>query len=191
MKAIFMSGSSRANVGKKDAKALRVDGLVPCVLYGGDSQIHFSVIATEFKPLLFTPDVHTVELAIDGKSYKAVLQDIQYHNLNDSVLHADFLQLSENKPMIIQIPVRTTGVSSGVRAGGKLVTKLRKLKVRALLTDLPDFIAIDITPLEIGQGVKVREISVPGVTLLDAPNVDVVAVTATRASRQANDEAKK
>jgi large subunit ribosomal protein L25 len=191
MKAIFMSGSSRANVGKKDAKALRVDGLVPCVLYGGDSQIHFSVIATEFKPLLFTPDVHTVELNIEGKIYKAVLQDIQYHNLNDSVLHADFLQLSENKPMIIQIPVRTTGVSSGVRAGGKLVTKLRKLKVRALLTDLPDFIAIDISPLEIGQGVKVREISVPGVTLLDAPNVDVVAVTATRASRQANDEAKK
>ena len=191
MKAIFMSGSSRANVGKKDAKALRVDGLVPCVLYGGDSQIHFSVIATEFKPLLFTPDVHTVELNIEGKLYKAVLQDIQYHNLNDSVLHADFLQLSENKPMIIQIPVRTTGVSSGVRAGGKLVTKLRKLKVRALLTDLPDFIAIDISPLEIGQGVKVREISVPGVTLLDAPNVDVVAVTATRASRQANDEAKK
>ena len=191
MKAIFMSGSSRANVGKKDAKALRVDGLVPCVLYGGDSQIHFSVIATEFKPLLFTPDVHTVELNIEGKLYKAVLQDIQYHNLNDSVLHADFLQLSENKPMIIQIPVRTTGVSSGVRAGGKLVTKLRKLKVRALLTDLPDFISIDISPLEIGQGVKVREISVPGVTLLDAPNVDVVAVTATRASRQANDEAKK
>jgi large subunit ribosomal protein L25 len=191
MKAIFMSGSSRTNVGKKDAKALRVDGLVPCVLYGGDSQIHFSVIATEFKPLLFTPDVHTVELSIDGTSYKAVLQDIQYHNLNDSVLHADFLQLSENKPMIIQIPVRTTGVSSGVRAGGKLVTKMRKLKVRALLTDLPDFISVDISPLEIGQGVKVREISLPGVTLLDAPNVDVVAVTATRASRQATDDAKK
>lgn len=191
MKAVFMSGSSRANVGKKDAKALRVDGLVPCVLYGGDSQIHFSVNETQFKPLLFTPDVHTVDLEIDGKSYKAVLQDIQYHNMNDSVLHADFLQLHENKPVIIQIPVRTSGNSAGVRAGGKLVTKLRKLKVRAFLKDLPDFINIDITPLEIGQGVKVREISVPGVTLLDAQNVDVVAVTATRASRQAADDAKK
>jgi large subunit ribosomal protein L25 len=191
MKAIFMSGSSRANVGKKDAKALRVDGLVPCVLYGGDSQIHFSVNETQFKPLLFTPDVHTVDLEIDGKSYKAVLQDIQYHNMNDSVLHADFLQLHENKPVIIQIPVRTSGNSAGVRAGGKLVTKLRKLKVRAFLKDLPDFINIDITPLEIGQGVKVREISLPGVTLLDAQNVDVVAVTATRASRQAADDAKK
>jgi large subunit ribosomal protein L25 len=191
MKAIFMSGSSRANVGKKDAKALRVDGLVPCVLYGGDSQIHFSVNETQFKPLLFTPDVHTVDLEIDGKSYKAVLQDIQYHNMNDSVLHADFLQLHDNKPVIIQIPVRTSGNSAGVRAGGKLVTKLRKLKVRAFLKDLPDFINIDITPLEIGQGVKVREISVPGVTLLDAQNVDVVAVTATRASRQAADDAKK
>jgi large subunit ribosomal protein L25 len=191
MKAVFMSGSSRSNVGKKDAKALRVEGLVPCVLYGGDSQIHFSVNATQFKPLLFTPDVHTVDLEIDGKSYKAVLQDIQYHNMKDNVLHADFLQLHENKPVIIQIPVRTSGNSAGVRAGGKLVTKLRKLKVKAFLKDLPDFITIDITPLEIGMGVKVREISLPGLTLLDAQNVDVVAVTATRASRQAADESKK
>jgi len=191
MKAVFMSGSSRSNVGKKDAKALRVEGLVPCVLYGGDSQIHFSVNETQFKPLLFTPDVHTVDLEIDGKSYKAVLQDIQYHNMKDNVLHADFLQLNENKPVIIQIPVRTSGNASGVRAGGKLVTKLRKLKVRALLKDLPDFITIDITPLEIGMGVKVREVSVAGLTLLDAQNVDVVAVTATRASRQAADDSKK
>jgi large subunit ribosomal protein L25 len=191
MKAVFMSGSSRSNVGKKDAKALRVEGLVPCVLYGGDSQIHFSVNATQFKPLLFTPDVHTVDLEIDGKSYKAVLQDIQYHNLKDNVLHADFLQLHENKPVIIQIPVRTSGNSAGVRAGGKLVTKLRKLKVKAFLKDLPDFITIDITPLEIGMGVKVREVNVPGLTLLDAQNVDVVAVTATRASRQAADDSKK
>lgn len=191
MKAVFMSGSSRSNVGKKDAKALRVEGLVPCVLYGGDSQIHFSVNATQFKPLLFTPDVHTVELEIDGKSYKAVLQDIQYHNMKDNVLHADFLQLHENKPVIIQIPVRTTGNSAGIRAGGKLVTKLRKLKVRALLSDLPDFITIDISPLEIGMGVKVREVIAPGLTLLDAQNVDVVAVTATRASRQAADDVKK
>ena len=191
MKAVFMSGSSRSNVGKKDAKALRVEGLVPCVLYGGDSQIHFSVNATQFKPLLFTPDVHTVDLEIDGKSYKAVLQDIQYHNMKDNVLHADFLQIHESKPVIIHIPVRTSGNSAGVRAGGKLVTKLRKLKVRALLSDLPDFINIDITPLEIGMGVKVREVSVPGLTLLDAQNVDVVAVTATRASRQAADDSKK
>ena len=191
MKAVFMSGSSRSNVGKKDAKALRVEGLVPCVLYGGDSQIHFSVNATQFKPLLFTPDVHTVDLEIDGKSYKAVLQDIQYHNMKDNVIHADFLQLHENKPVIIQIPVRTTGNSAGIRAGGKLVTKLRKLKVRALLSDLPDFINIDITPLEIGMGVKVREVIAPGLTLLDAQNVDVVAVTATRASRQAADDVKK
>ena len=191
MKAVFMSGSSRSNVGKKDAKALRVEGLVPCVLYGGDSQIHFSVNATQFKPLLFTPDVHTVDLEIDGKSYKAVLQEIQFHNMKDNVLQADFLQLHENKPVIIQIPVRTSGNSAGVRAGGKLVTKLRKLKVRALLSDLPDFINIDITPLEIGMGVKVREVIAPGLTLLDAQNVDVVAVTATRASRQAADDVKK
>jgi large subunit ribosomal protein L25 len=192
MKAIFMSGSSRTNVGKKDTKALRVQGLVPCVLYGGEQQVHFSVNESAFKPLLFTPDVHTVEIEIDGKKTNAILQDVQFHAINDKLLHADFLEIKEGKPVNIAIPVRATGNSVGVRAGGKLQIKLRKLKVRAMLNDLPDAIEVDISKLEIGMGVKVNQLEIAGVTFLDSPNIEVLGVGATRASRQAaQDEAKK
>lgn len=187
-----MSGSSRTNVGKKDTKALRVQGLVPCVLYGGEQQVHFSVNESAFKPLLFTPDVHTVEIEIDGKKTNAILQDVQFHAINDKLLHADFLEIKEGKPVNIAIPVRATGNSVGVRAGGKLQIKLRKLKVRAMLNDLPDAIEVDISKLEIGMGVKVNQLEIAGVTFLDSPNIEVLGVGATRASRQAaQDEAKK
>lgn len=188
MKSIFISGSTRSNVGKKETKALRNEGLVPCVLYGAGEQVHFAVKEPAFKPLLFTPDVHTVELEIDGKKINAILQDVQYHAINDKLLHADFLQIQDDKPVVIAIPVRATGNSAGVRAGGKLTLKLRKLKVRAFLKDLPDTIEVDITPLEIGQGVKVGQLSYPGVALLDSPNIEVLGVGATRASRQAAQE---
>ncbi|MEX1190306.1 MAG: 50S ribosomal protein L25/general stress protein Ctc [Bacteroidia bacterium] len=192
MKAIFMSGSPRASVGKKDTKALRVEGLVPCVLYGGEQQVHFSVNESAFKPLLFTPDVHTVELEIDGKKTNAILQDVQFHAISDKLLHADFLEIKAGKPVVIAIPVRAIGNSVGVRAGGKLQIKLRKLKVRAMLKDLPDAIEVDISNLEIGQGVKIGQLNIPNVTLLDSVNIEVVGVGATRASRQAaQDDAKK
>lgn len=191
MKAIFMSGSPRANVGKKDSKALRKEGLVPCVLYGEGKQIHFSAVESAFKPILFTPDVHTVDLELDGQKYKAILQDVQFHAISDKLLHADFLQVSSDKPVVIGIPVKAVGNSVGVRAGGKLSIKLRKLKVRALLNDLPDSIDVDISSLEIGQGVKIGQINVPGVTFLDSPNIEVVGVSATRASRQAESDGKK
>jgi large subunit ribosomal protein L25 len=185
MKAISLSGSQRANVGKTDAKALRKAGNVPCVLYGGESQIHFSAKESDFKPLLFTPEVHTINLSIDGKEYKAILQEVQFDPIKDSLLHADFLAVNESKPIVIAIPVKVTGNSAGVRAGGKLAVKVRKMKVRGLLNDLPDFIEIDITNLEIGQSVKVRDISNDKLQFLDAPNVAVLSVNATRASRSA------
>lgn len=194
MKSIFVSGSPRENVGKKDAKALRLKGLVPCVLYGGDEQIHFSANEKDFKPLLFTPETHTVEIEISGKKYNAILQDVQYHAINDRLLHVDFLNVDESKPLVIAIPVTVSGVAPGVREGGKLVIKVRKMKVRALLSQLPDNINVDISKMEIGQSVKVEQLQAqnPSLTLLDAPNVAVVSVTATRASRQAaQDDAKK
>lgn len=194
MKSIFVSGSPRENVGKKDAKALRVKGLVPCVLYGGAEQIHFYANEKDFKPLLFTPETHTVELEISGKKYNAILQDVQYHAINDRLLHVDFLHVDENKPVVIAIPVTVSGVAPGVREGGKLVIKVRKMKIRALLSKLPDNINVDISKLEIGQSVKVEHLQAlhPELALLDAPNVAVVSVTATRASRQAaQDEGKK
>jgi large subunit ribosomal protein L25 len=194
MKSIFVSGSPRENVGKKDAKALRLKGLVPCVLYGGDEQIHFFANEKDFKPLLFTPETHTVELEISGKKYNAILQDVSYHAINDRLLHVDFLHVDETKPVVIAIPVTVSGVAPGVREGGKLVIKVRKMKIRALLSKLPDNINVDISKLEIGQSVKVEQLQSqhPELALLDAPNVAVVSVTATRASRQAaQDEGKK
>jgi large subunit ribosomal protein L25 len=193
MKSIFMSGSPRENVGKKDAKALRTKGLVPCVLYGGAEQIHFSADEKAFKPLIFTPDAHTVELEISGKKYNAILQDVQYHAINDRLMHVDFLHVDESKPVVIAIPVAVHGIAPGVREGGKLLVKLRKMKVRALLNNLPDKINIDISHLEIGQSVKVEHLQAqnPEIAFLDAPNVAVVSVSATRASRQAAEDAKK
>jgi large subunit ribosomal protein L25 len=194
MKSIFVSGSPRENVGKKDAKALRVKGLVPCVLYGGEEQIHFFANEKDFKPLLFTPETHTVELEISGKKYNAILQDVQYHAINDRLLHVDFLHVDEAKPLVIAIPVTVSGIAPGVREGGKLIIKVRKMKIRALLSQLPDNINVDISKLEIGQSVKVEQLQAlhPDLALLDAPNVAVVSVTATRASRQAaQDEGKK
>ena len=194
MKVSKLSGLLRANVGKKDAKALRVKGLVPCVLYGGEEQIHFFANEKDFKPLLFTPETHTVELEISGKKYNAILQDVQYHAINDRLLHVDFLHVDEAKPLVIAIPVTVSGIAPGVREGGKLIIKVRKMKIRALLSQLPDNINVDISKLEIGQSVKVEQLQAlhPDLALLDAPNVAVVSVTATRASRQAaQDEGKK
>ena len=193
MKSIFMSGSPRENVGKKDAKALRNQGQVPCVLYGGAEQIHFSADEKAFKPLIFTPDAHTVELEISGKKYNAILQDVQYHAISDRLLHVDFLHVDDKKPIVIAIPVAVQGIAPGVREGGKLLVKLRKMKVRAMLNNLPDKINVDISHLEIGQSVKVEHLQAqnPEIVFLDAPNVAVVSVSATRASRQAAEDAKK
>jgi len=191
MKTISLSGSPRANVGKTDAKALRLEGKVPCVLYGGKEQIHFAANEADFKTLLFTPEVHAVEINVGGVTTKAILQEVQFHPIKDNLLHADFLEVNEVKPIVIAIPVKVTGNSVGVRAGGKLAIKVRKMKVRGLLNDLPDSIELDITNIEIGQSIKVRDIKNDKLQFLDAPNVAVVSVDATRASRSAETEAAK
>lgn len=191
MKSIFISGSPRASVGKKDSKATRNSGLVPCVLYGGKEQIHFSAQEAQFKPLIYTPEVHTVDLEIEGKKFKAILQETQFHNVTDKLLHVDFLEIIDGKPVTIAIPVKITGNSPGVRAGGKLLQKARRLKVRADYSKLPDFIEVDISSMEIGSTIKIQNIKADGLTFLEAPNVVVVAVVATRNTRQAEQDAAK
>jgi len=191
MKSIFISGSPRENVGKKDAKATRTNGLVPCVLYGGKEQIHFSAIESQFKSLIYTPEVHTVDIDVAGIKYKAILQETQYHPISDKLLHVDFLQVIEGKPITIAIPVKVKGNSPGVRAGGKLMQKSRRLKVRADFDKLPDFIEVDISAMEIGSTIKIQSIKVEGLTFLEAPNVVVVAIVATRNTRQAEQDAAK
>ncbi len=191
MKSVSISGSLRANVGKKDATALRNANQVPCVLYGGKEQIHFSVPSPEFKNLIYTPEVQTVDLTISGKKYNAILQEAQFHALTDNLLHVDFLEIIAGKPVTMNIPVKTTGTSPGVRAGGKLVKKLKTLKVKGPVEKMPDNISIAIDSLEIGQGVRVADIKVDGLTLLNAENVTVVSVQVTRAAVASADEAAK
>jgi large subunit ribosomal protein L25 len=181
MKSVQLSGSLRANVGKVNAKAVREKGNVPCVIYGGKEQIHFEADIRAFKPVIFTPNAHIVEIDLDGTVYKTVLQEAQYHKINDKLIHADFLEIQDGKPVTANIPVVITGQSDGVKKGGKLVLKMRKLKVRGIAAALPDTIEIDITKLDIGHSIAVGDINVEGATLLNAKNVSVVSVTTTRA----------
>jgi large subunit ribosomal protein L25 len=180
MKIVSMSGSLRENVGKKDAKMNRKNGKVPCVLYGGKDQIHFLANEKDFKDIIFTPEVCFIDLAIDGKQYKATLQDVQYHPVSDNILHVDFLQIIDDKPIIMSVPIKVIGTSPGVLRGGKLVVKMRKLKVKGLASVLPDDIKIDISPLDIEDYVKVNNLKVDGVEFLNVPTSIVVMIKATR-----------
>jgi large subunit ribosomal protein L25 len=191
MKKVSLSGSLRENVGKKDAKKERRNGNVPCVLYGGKEQVHFSVVAFDFGKIIFTPETFLVELNIDGKAYQALLQDVQYHPVSDSALHADFLEVVEGKTIVSALPVKIVGNSPGVIAGGKLQQKIRKLKVKGLIENLPEEIKVDISTLKIGDSIKVKAVQLENIQLLDTPNSVVVMVKAGRGAAvvAAEDEA--
>jgi large subunit ribosomal protein L25 len=185
MKTIAMFGNARASVGKVSTKALRTEGKVPCVLYGGKENVQFSVYEPDFKMLVYTPNTYKVKLDIDGKTYHAFLKDIQYHPVNDAILHADFLEISDNKPVEVSIPVRLVGNSIGVRQGGKLLVKAKKLRVRALPAQLPDAIELNIEALEIGKSMKVADVNAGDLQLLDSPNNPIVTIKTTRAAQEA------
>ncbi|CAN5408452.1 50S ribosomal protein L25/general stress protein Ctc [soil metagenome] len=180
MKSVAISGSIRSNVGKKDAKALRVSGMVPCILYGGTEQVSFAVEERAFKPLVYTPDVHVVELDLSGKKYKAVMTELQLHPVTDKILHVDFLEVATGKPVTMELPVKFDGTAPGVRNGGKLIRKMRKIAVRGPVEKIPEAITIDVSKMEIGDTIRVVDISVPGMSLLDKPNNTVVTVRVTR-----------
>lgn len=175
-----MSGSPRENVGKKDAKAQRNAGNVVCVLYGGEEQISFTLQEKKFDKIIFTPEVYLIDLEISGKNYVALLQDVQYHPVSDKVLHADFLQVLEAKPIIVSMPVILTGTSIGVMNGGKLTQKMRKLKLKGLFTDIPENIVLDITKLKIGMGIQVKDVKLDKLTILDNPNNLIASVKTAR-----------
>jgi large subunit ribosomal protein L25 len=191
MKTVSLSGSPRASVGSVDAKELRNNDMVPCVIYGGKDQVYFSAHKLAFKPIIFTPEVSIVSIEVNGKTYRTILQEAQYHKISDDLIHADFLEITDDKPVTVELPVRTTGVSPGVRAGGKLVVKMRKLKVRGLVAKLPDYIDISIEKLDIGKSVVVSDIVLDGVSMLNAKNVTVVSVVMTRQAAQAEQAAAK
>jgi large subunit ribosomal protein L25 len=189
MKSFAISGSRRENVGKRDAKELRYEGKVPAVLYGGDNQIHFAVSAADLKGLVYTPDVHFVDIDVEGTKAQAVLQDIQFHPLTELILHVDFLRINESKPFVMEIPVKLTGTSPGVKMGGKLIQKLRKLRVKAFAKDMPQYVEVGIEVLELGKSVRVGDLSFDKFQVTNNTDDTIVSVVMSRALKQAEQEA--
>ena len=180
MKSITIQGTKRESVGKKSTKALRDAELVPCVVYGGAEPLNFSAEEKAFKGLVYTPEAHTVSIEMDGQVIPAVLQDIQFHPITDKILHVDFYQLSDDKPVIMEVPVKITGRSKGVVAGGVLRQSFRKLKVKAIPANLPDEIVVDVTPLRIGNKLYVGALKNEAYSFVHPDNAVVVAVKMSR-----------
>lgn len=189
MKSITINGSQRESVGKKSTKALRNAGQVPCVLYGGDKPLHFSAPELAFSKLVYTPDALTVVIALDnGETYNAIMQDIQFHPVTDRILHIDFYQIFEDKEITMDIPVHVIGTSKGVLNGGVLRRNQRKLRVKALPGNLPDFIEADITPLKIGNKLYVTALENDAYKFLHPDNTVVCQVRRSRAAMDVEDE---
>ncbi len=191
MKSILIKGSERESVGKSATKALRNAGMVPCVLYGGNEPVHFSAEEKAFKNLVYTPNAHTVEIDLDSKKFKAILQDIQFHPVTDRILHVDFYELDDAKEITLEVPVKVVGTSKGVLSGGVLRLNQRKLKVKALPKDLPDFVEADITELDMGNKLYVTSLQSDKYSLMHSDNTVVAQVRVSRAALKAAQDAAK
>jgi len=188
MKSIEIKADPREHYGKKSSNSLRAEGNVPCVMYGGKENIHFYAHENAFRKLVYTPEVYLVNLIIGDKSYKAVMKDIQFHPVSDRLQHIDFLEVSEDKPVTVSIPVRITGESIGVKAGGKLRIKRRSLRVKGLAADIPDHLSVDITKLQIGQSIKIEDVSYDKLEIIDTKRAVVVSVAVSRISLKEEEE---
>ena len=182
MRIVSLSGSLRENVGKKNAKALRREDKVPCVMYGKGMQYLFAVLQTEFERILFNPEPCFVEIDLGGEKHRAMLKDIDFHPVTEIVYHCDFYELSDDKPIVMSIPVHTTGTSVGVMKGGKLAYKQKRLNVKALPANMPSEILIDITNLDIAQRCKVQDVATDNYEILNPKSSEVVVIASTRAA---------
>jgi len=191
MKSITIKGSERESVGKAATRTARNAGMVPCVLYGGDQPVHFTAEEIAFKNLVYTPNVHTVVIELPSGTYSAVLQDIQFHPVSDKILHIDFYQLKDDKEITMDVPVKITGTSPGVLGGGVLRVNQRKLKVRALPANLPDFVEANISELQMGNKLYITKLEVNNFKLLNPDNTVVAQVRISRAAMKAAQEAAK
>ncbi len=180
MKTVSLSGSLRENVGKKDAKKQRKEGRVPCVIYGGKDQKHFSLDQKDFKKIIFTPEVFIIKIELGGETFETILQDIQYHPVTDIVLHADFLELIPGKHVTLAIPVQLEGTAPGAIKGGRLQLKLRKIRAKGLVEDMPEHIVLNISDLDIGNSIKMKDIPGEKLQFLEPANAVVVSVKAAR-----------
>jgi len=183
MKNLQLNGSLRPDFGKKAAKLIRKDHEVPCVLYGGKEVAHFQVKANDVHGLIYTPDIFTIELNIDGKKSMAILQEAQFHPVSDDVLHLDFLEIFDNKPILMDVPVRLNGLSQGVKDGGKLSQELRRIKVKGLYQDIPDVLNVDVKSLGLGKTLQVGQLHFDNLELVTGKQVVVCAVKLTRVAR--------
>ena len=185
MQVFDLKGEVRNDLGKKATKAVRYAEKVPCVLYGGEANVHFAVLDKDLKKLLYTPNVYLVNLDLDGKSYGAVMRDIQFHPVKDNILHVDFYQIDEAKPIVMEVPVQLEGLAEGVKAGGRLAASVRKLKVKSVYTQIPERLNIDVTSLGLGKTIKVGELHFDGLELVTSKEVVVCQVKMTRSARSA------
>jgi len=180
MKTLNITGSKRAKVGKKDSADLRKSEMIPCVLYGGKEPIHFAAPEKDFRHLVYTSDIHSVKIDVGGTQYNAVMKDIQFHKVNDKIIHVDFLEITPGKIITMDIPVKTEGAAPGVRAGGKLLKKLRRLTAKGSVENFVEAIVVNVEKLEIGDSIRVKDIQLNGIEFLNSPNATVVAVRVTR-----------
>jgi large subunit ribosomal protein L25 len=188
MKTIEINGSFRKELGKKSSKELRKALNVPCVIYGGKENIHFYTHENNFKNLVYTPDAHLVNLKIEDREYNVVLKEIQFHPVSDKIIHVDFTEVATNKPVIIGIPIRVLGDSVGIKAGGKLRIRRRRLLVKGFVNDIPEFLPIDITEVKIHQSIKVGDLSFDKIELLDPKRSMVLAVATSRVAQKTPEE---
>lgn len=192
MKSINVKGTARTATGKKATRDLRKNGGVPCNLYGenknenGESiAMSFATTQEELRKLVYSPDIYSVNLTIDGKECKAVMKELQFHPVTDQLLHVDFYEITEEKPIVMEVPIQMTGLAEGVKSGGKLAASVRKLKVRAPYTAIPEKLIIDVTNLALGKTIKVGELSFEGLELVTSPSVVVCQVKMTRSAMSA------
>ncbi len=192
MKEINIKGTARTEFGKKSARALRKTDAVPCNLYGnmknenGESiSLPFTTTNAELRNLIYSPDIYAVNLDIDGKSYKAVMREIQFHPVKDNVLHVDFYEVNDVHPIVMEVPIKLNGLAEGVKAGGRLAASVRKLKVKAVYTQIPERLDIDVTSLGLGKTIKVGELHFEGLELVTSKDVVVCQVKMTRGARAA------
>jgi large subunit ribosomal protein L25 len=180
MKKVSLSGSPREGVGKKDAKLLRREGRVPAVVYGGKDQTHLHMSENDAKKLVYTPDVFVIELDVNGNKIQTIVQEVQMHPVTDRIIHIDFLEVSDDKPAKVQLPITLSGFSIGVRNGGKLRQNFRRVTAVGLLNDIPEAVNVDITNLKIGDKVRVSQLDVPKVSFTDPAGAVVVAINMAR-----------
>jgi large subunit ribosomal protein L25 len=185
MKTFDLKGTVRTDLGKKATKAERVLDKVPCVLYGGAENVHFTTTIGEIRKMIYSPEVFVVNLDIDDKKTKSIMKALQFHPVSDKVLHIDFLEVTEDRPVVVELPVKLEGLAEGVKAGGKLALEMRKLKVKGLYTQIPENVIVDVTELGLGKSIQVANVAVENLEILNAKNAVVAQVKLTRAARGA------